>query len=153
MLSASIAQELSNLRLGIERLSGGESTDAREISLSRRSCALRVALPSLLLLSSFGLRNCPSYVGTGLAMGALGGTLLFADKIGPKKDQAILGLQAGLFTVLVFDSSNYLFAYLVFMGSALFLPSFASSTDELERVARVTMAERSSFLSSIPFLF
>lgn len=104
MLSGSVLEGLSHVRRGIERLSAGDSTDASEISLNRRSCALRVALPTLLLLSSLGLRSYPPYVTTTLGRVAFGGSLFFADRIGPKRDSAISGLQVGVALLLSVSS-------------------------------------------------
>lgn len=100
MLSSnSLAQTFSDLRRGIELLSAGGSEDANEVLLNRKSCALRVALPTLLLFSGIGLQSYPTYVATTLGTVALGGSLVTLSE-----DRAIFGLQFGSAIILALSS-------------------------------------------------
>lgn len=158
--SSSVTEKLSNVRFGIERLSAGDRYDPHEISLSRKSCALRVALPTLLLLSGLGLRNYPTYVATTLGTVALGGTVALADKMSLREDHALFGLQVGSGLALAFCSlgetinswgQNQLSFYLPLTTLVVNYALLFFTKAPFEQIQNLPMKERRSFASHLFF--
>lgn len=152
--SSSVIHGFTTLRRGIERLSTGDSQDLHEISLNRRSCALRVALPTLPLLSGLGLQSYPTYVATTLGTIALIGSLAAADKISLRGDHAIFGLQFGSTIFLSLSSlgqllnswgENHLSFYLPLATLAANYAFLFSSESSRNRIATLPMEAKRSF--------
>lgn len=105
----SIKKEFSNLQHGFGALSAGATgLEEEKIKLNQISCSLRVALPTLLLLSNLAFRGQSPYIGTTLGTATLMGTVLLSDKVGNESDPAIFGLQVGVSLSLLGSSLTQL---------------------------------------------
>lgn len=104
MLAQSLSSGYQATRKVIQDVFAGFQIFSSSEASNQKSCAFRVALPTLLLLSNIAFRGRPSYIGTTLGTALLSGTVLLSDKIVDKDDKAAFGLQTGMSFMLLASS-------------------------------------------------
>lgn len=136
-----IAQSLSNgyqaTRETIKKIYEGFGLLSSADPKKKKSCALRVAFPTFLLLSNIAFRGQPSYIGTTLGTALLSGTVFLSDKIGDESDRTIFGLQAGTSLILLASSLSQL--------SAAGLPFYLSMATTVANGAMFAASVKSGF--------